>query len=62
MTDTPKVLSYGNQVRFHIHLCINLTDDWPKQSAKFHTFFRTVNTIGKPGHGKPIDQLEEHYN
>ena len=22
----------------------------------------TVNTDGKPGHGKPVDQLVEHYN
>ena len=40
------------------HLCA----DFPKRIAYIATHNRTVNTLGKPGHGKPIDQLMEHYN
>jgi len=40
------------------HLICNVLADYPKRVV--HN--RTVNTDGKPGHGKPIDQLVEHYN
>ena len=42
-----------------VHLIVNLTADFPKHIAINN---RTVNIHGKPGHGKPIDQLIEHYN
>ena len=38
----------------------NMTADYQKHIA---THNRTVNTTkGKPGHGKPVDQMIEHYN
>ena len=43
-------------------LLSNLTATFPKHIAYIITHNQTVNTTGKPGHGKPIDQLMEHYN
>ncbi|XP_062501053.1 uncharacterized protein LOC134178235 isoform X1 [Corticium candelabrum] len=44
------------------NLLANLAADWPTRVAYIHTHHRTVNTAGKAGHGKPVDQLIEHYN
>ena len=44
------------------NLIVHLTADFPKHiSYIIATHNRTVNTTGKPGRGKPIDQLMEHY-
>ena len=40
----------------------NLCAEFPKHIAYIATHNRTVNTSGKVGHGKPIDQMVEHYN
>ena len=44
------------------NLLANLAANWSPEIAYIHTHCRTVNTMGKPGSGKPIDQLNEHYN
>lgn len=44
------------------NLLANLMVDWPPDIRHIHTHHRTVNTAGKGGHGKPIDQLVEHFN
>ena len=40
----------------------NLTASFPKHMAYVAINNCTVNTSGKPGRGKPMDQLIEHYN
>jgi len=45
-----------------IHLLTNLLADLPKHLAYIAMHNRTVNSTGKLGHGKPFDQLVEHYN
>ena len=40
----------------------NLAADWSPEMCYIHTHHRTVNSSGKVAHGKPIDQLVEHYN
>ena len=45
-----------------VHLIANLQASFPKHMAYIAIHNRTVNTSGKPGHGKPVDQLIEHYN
>ena len=45
-----------------IHLLANLSATFPKHIAYIATHNRTVNSEGKPGRGKPIDQMNEHYN
>ena len=45
-----------------LNLIANIKADFPKHIAYIATHNRTVNTSGKPGHGKPIDQMVEHYN
>ena len=44
------------------NLIANLQADFPKHIAYVSTHNRTVNMEGRPGCGKPIDQLMEHYN
>lgn len=41
-----------------VHLIANLQANFP--NLAIHN--RTVNVSGKPGRGKPVDQLIEHYN
>ena len=41
---------------------MNLTARFPRHIAYIATHNRTVNMDGKPGHGKPLDQVMEHYN
>lgn len=45
-----------------VHLVANLFADLPKHLAFITMHNRTVNTQGKLGRGKPIDQMVEHYN
>ena len=45
-----------------INLICNLQADFPKATAFVVQHNRTVNMDGRPGHGKPIDQMMEHYN
>ena len=40
----------------------NLTSTFPAHIAYIAVNNRTVNTTGRPHHGKPIDQMLEHYN
>lgn len=44
------------------YLLCNLQALYPKHIAYIVTRNRTVNMHGKPGRGKPIDQMLEHYN
>ena len=45
-----------------VNLLANLKADFPYHIAHIATYNRTVNTDGRPGHGKPLDQMVEHYN
>ncbi len=44
------------------NLICNLKADLPKGMAYIATHNRTVNMTGRLGQGKPLDQLNEHYN
>ena len=44
------------------NLIVNISADFPRHISYIATHNRTVNMDGRPGHGKPIDQLMEHYN
>lgn len=44
-----------------VHLLTHLCADLPKHLAYIAMHNRTVNVEGKPGRGKPIDQMTEHY-
>lgn len=44
------------------NMICNIKADFPKALAYIATHNRTVNMHGKPGYGKPIDQMMEHYN
>ena len=59
----PSFLSTGkkNYAAEAVNLVANLVADFPKHIAYLATHNRTVNTTGKPGHGKAVDQLMEHY-
>jgi hypothetical protein len=45
-----------------VHLLTNRCADLPKHLAYIAIHNRTVNIEGKPGRGKPLDQMMEHYN
>lgn len=45
-----------------VHLLANVFGDLPKHLGYIAIHNRTVNMEGKLGHGKPIDQMVEHYN
>ncbi len=45
-----------------VKLLANLKDDYPSHIAYIVTHNRTVNMDGHLGHGKPINQMVEHYN
>lgn len=59
----PRFIGTGckNYATEAVNLITHLQADFPKHIAYIATHNRTVNTTGKPGHGKPIDQLMEHY-
>ena len=44
------------------NLIVILTARFPKHIFYIAIHNRTVNMDGKPGHGKPLDQVMEHYN
>ena len=60
----PRFVGTGckNYAAESIYLLANLAANFPKHIAYIVTNNRTVNMEGKPGRGKPIDQLIEHYN
>ena len=60
----PRFLATGhtNYASEALHLIANLQANFPKHIAYLATHNRTVNISGKPGKGKPVDQLIEHYN
>ena len=60
----PRFLATGckNYAGESVHLIANLTADFPKHLAYIAIHNRTVNMQGKPGRGKPVDMLMEHYN
>ena len=51
-----------NYAKEAVNLLANLKADFPYHIAYIVTNNRTVNTEGRSGHGKPIDQMVEHYN
>ena len=53
---------YSNYASEAVNLIANMTTDYPKHIAYIATLNRNVNTKGKPGHGKPVDQMIERYN
>ena len=59
----PRFIGTGckNYATEAVNLIANLTADFPKHISYIATHNRTVNVTGRPGHGKPIDQLMEHY-
>lgn len=60
----PRFIGTGrkNYATESIHVLSNLFAEYPKHISYIATNNRTVNTKGKIGHGKPIDQMVEHYN
>ena len=44
------------------NLMCNLKASFPKHIAYLVMHNRTVNMDGRPGHGKPLDLMQEHYN
>lgn len=51
--------NYSNEAA---NLICNVQANFPKHIAYIAIHNRTVNTTGRAGHGKPIDQMVEHYN
>ena len=45
-----------------VTLHANIEVNFPRHISYIARHNRTVNVSGKPGQGKPIDQLMEHYN
>lgn len=60
----PKFIGTGrrNYAVECVNMIGNLCADFPKHISYIATHNRTVNINGKLGHGKPIDQMVEHYN
>ena len=52
---------YKNYATEAVNMIAHLEADFPRHIAYIATHNRTVNTTGKPGRGKPLDQLMEHY-
>ncbi len=52
----------NNYAKEAVCLITNLKADFPRHIAYIVTHNRKVNTDGRLGHGKPIDQMVEHYN
>lgn len=59
----PRFIATGckNYATECVHLLTHLCADLPKHLAYIAMHNRTVNTEGKAGRGKPIDQMTEHY-
>ena len=45
-----------------LNLLCNLASTFPRHIAYIVMYNRTVNTSGRHQHGKPLDQMLEHYN
>ena len=45
-----------------VELLSNIHANFPRHIAYIALHNRTVNLDGKPGHGKPLDLMMEHYN
>ena len=60
----PRFLATGckNYASEAAKLLVNVTAKFPKHIAYIAINNRTVNTDGRVGHGKPLDQAMEHYN
>lgn len=60
----PRFIGSGrkNYAAESVHVLANIFADFPKHIAYIAMHNRTVNTKGKISHGKPIDQMMEHYN
>ena len=58
----PRFLATGrrNYAAESVYQTCNLCADFPQHMAYIATHNRTVNMSGKPGQGKPVDQLIEH--
>lgn len=59
----PRFIGTGckNYATEAVNLIAHINADFPKHTAYIATHNRTINTTGKVGRGKPIDQLMEHY-
>lgn len=57
----PRFIGTGCNATEAVNLITHLNADFPKHIAYIVTHNHTVNTTGKAGRGKPIDQLMEHY-
>lgn len=59
----PRFIATGckNYATEAVNLIAHIQADFPKHIAYIATHNRTVNTTGKTGRGKPVDQLMEHY-
>jgi len=51
-----------NYAKEAFNLPANIHASFPKHIAYIVTHNRTINMHGREGHGKPIDQMLEHYN
>ena len=60
----PRFLATGrkNYAKEAANLIINISSRFPKHISFITMHNRTVNVDGRKGHGKPIDQMMEHYN
>ena len=58
----PKFIGTGKKMYAAEAVNMILVADFPKHIAYLAIHNRTVNCDGKIGHGKPVDQLMEHYN
>ena len=60
----PRFIATGmkNYATESVRLLANLIADYPRHISYIITHNRTVNVEGKPGRGKPVDQMMEHYN
>ena len=60
----PRLIGTGrkNYAAECVHMIANLCADLPHHLAYIATHNCTVNMEGKPGRGKPIDEMVEHYN
>ena len=45
-----------------VELLTNINADFPRHISYIAVHNRTVNVDGRPGHGKPLDLMMEHYN
>ena len=59
----PRFIATGckNYATESVHLLTNVYADLPRHLAYIAIHNRTVNLEGKPGRGKPVDQMTEHY-